>query len=68
MQERPSDTLTLGGSRPTHDALDAAFAKAGRWADIVLAGHVHDYQRFTRKVASNGRQIPYLVAGAGGYP
>ena len=50
-----------------HDALDAAFAKAGRWADIVLAGYVHDYQRFTRKVASNGRQILYLVTGAGGY-
>ena len=50
-----------------HDALDGAFTKAGRWPDMVLAGHVHDYQRFTRKVASNNRQIPYLVAGAGGY-
>lgn len=56
-----------GGSQPMHDALDGAFARAGRWADLVLAGHVHDYQRFTRKLASNGRQIPYLVAGAGGY-
>jgi hypothetical protein len=56
-----------GGSQPMHDALDSAFAKAGRWADMVLAGHVHDYQRFTRKVASTGRQIPYEVAGAGGY-
>jgi hypothetical protein len=56
-----------GGSQPMHDALDAAFAKAGRWADMVLAGHVHDYQRFTRKGASNDRQIPYVVAGAGGY-
>jgi hypothetical protein len=56
-----------GGSQRMHDALDAAFATAGRWADIVLAGHVHNYQRFTRKIASNGRHIPYLVAGAGGY-
>ncbi|HXZ54518.1 MAG TPA: metallophosphoesterase [Burkholderiales bacterium] len=56
-----------GGSQPMHDALDGAFAKAGRWPDMVLAGHVHDYQRFTRKVSANGRQIPYLVAGAGGY-
>jgi hypothetical protein len=56
-----------GGSQPMHDALDGAFAKAGRWADMVLAGHVHDYQRFTRKVSANGRQMPYLVAGAGGY-
>lgn len=56
-----------GGSQPMHDALDSAFAKAGRWADMVVAGHVHDYQRFTRKVTSDGRQIPYVVAGAGGY-
>jgi hypothetical protein len=56
-----------GGSQPMHDTLDGAFAKAGRWADMVLAGHVHNYQRFTRTVATNGRQVPYLVAGAGGY-
>jgi hypothetical protein len=56
-----------GGSQPMHDALDSAFSKAGRWADMVLAGHVHNYQRFTRKVAANGREVPYLVAGAGGY-
>ena len=56
-----------GGSKPMHDALDSAFAKVGRWPDMVLAGHVHDYQRFTRRLASNNRQIPYLVAGAGGY-
>ena len=56
-----------GGSQPMHDALDAAFVKAGRWADLVLAGHVHNYQRFTRNVAATGRQMPYLVAGAGGY-
>jgi hypothetical protein len=31
----------------------------------VLAGHVHNYQRFTRRV--NGRDVPYIVAGAGGY-
>ncbi len=56
-----------GGSQPMHDALDSAFTKAGRWPDMVLAGHVHNYQRFTRKLSSNNRQIPYLVAGAGGY-
>ena len=56
-----------GGSQPMHDALDGAFAKAGRSADMVLAGHVHDYQRFTRNAGVNGRQTPYIVAGAGGY-
>ena len=33
--------------------------------DAVLTGHVHNYQRFTR--ALQGRQVPYIVAGAGGY-
>jgi hypothetical protein len=56
-----------GGSQPMHDALDSAFKQAGRSADIVLAGHVHNFQRFTRTVTSNGWQIPYVVAGAGGY-
>jgi hypothetical protein len=28
--------------------------------------HAHLYQRFTRKV--DGRQIPYVVAGSGGFP
>jgi acid phosphatase type 7 len=56
-----------GGSQPMHDLLDGAFAKSGRWPDLVLAGHVHNYQRFTRRVASSGSEIPYIVAGAGGY-
>jgi acid phosphatase type 7 len=56
-----------GGSQPMHDALDRAFSESGRWADIVLAGHVHNYQRFTRNKPEGPRQIPYLVGGAGGY-
>jgi hypothetical protein len=32
--------------------------------DAVLSGHAHNYQRFTRTL--DGRQIPYLVVGAGG--
>lgn len=34
--------------------------------DIVLSGHVHDYQRFTHKI--NGHDLPFVVAGGGGYP
>jgi hypothetical protein len=34
-------------------------------ADMVLAGHVHDYRRLTRSSGPNGRQTPYIVAGAG---
>ena len=42
--------------------LDQAFAEAHRQPDLVLSGHVHNYQRFTR----NGG-LPYVVVGNGGY-
>jgi len=54
-----------GGYRPILDALDRAASAAKRWPDAVLSGHVHSYQRFSREV--NGRQLPYIVAGAGGH-
>jgi len=53
------------GSKYVQEVLDGAFSEAGRMADMVWAGHVHNYQRFTRAV--NGRHLPYLIAGAGGY-
>ena len=56
-----------GGSQTMHDALDHAFSDSGRFADMVLAGHVHDYQRFTRAIKNPPIEIPYIVAGAGGY-
>ena len=54
-----------GGYENTLELLDAAFASAERTPDIVLSGHVHNYQRFTRTV--NGTSVPYIVAGGGGY-
>lgn len=54
-----------GGSKRMGEALDEAFQAAGRTPDLILSGHVHDYQRFTRTI--NGRQVPYIVAGNGGY-
>jgi len=45
--------------------LDAACDKAGLWPDAVVVGHAHLYQRFVRTVGS--QQIPYIVAGNGGY-
>jgi acid phosphatase type 7 len=54
-----------GGSARMGQLLDEAFAQAKRWPDMVLSGHVHNYQRFTR--VHEGKQIPYLVVGAGGY-
>jgi hypothetical protein len=54
-----------GGSPAIVAAIDAAIQKTGRVPDAVFSGHVHSYQRFTRDF--QGQQIPYLVAGAGGY-
>ena len=53
------------GSRYMARTLDHAFNQAGRMADMVLSGHVHNYQRFTRPVSN--AHVPYIVAGAGGY-
>ena len=47
------------------NAIDQATEAAGRGPDVVLSGHVHNYQRFSRVVG--GKTIPYVVAGAGGY-
>jgi hypothetical protein len=54
------------GSPAMKAALESAANAAGRHPDLVVAGHVHNYQRLT-KIMSDGSQIPYLVAGAGGY-
>jgi calcineurin-like phosphoesterase family protein len=53
-----------GGSGLAAD-IDAASRAAGFWPDAVLSGHAHLYQRFTRRV--DGREIPYVVAGSGGF-
>jgi acid phosphatase type 7 len=54
------------GSIAIKDNLENGFKKSGRVADMVLTGHVHNYQRFT--YSYYGQKIPYIVAGAGGYP
>jgi hypothetical protein len=45
--------------------IDAACSAAGIQPDLHLSGHAHLYERYTRTVG--GKQIPYLVAGMGGY-
>jgi 3',5'-cyclic AMP phosphodiesterase CpdA len=46
--------------------IDAACVGAKIWPDIVLSGHAHLYERYTRTMTTDGRQIPYVVAGNGG--
>jgi hypothetical protein len=57
------------GSTEVHRVLFDSFEAAKRYPDLILSGHVHNYQRFTCKVTGpNGPlQIPCVVAGAGGY-
>ena len=38
---------------------------AGSDIQVVLAGHVHDYERFVK--TQDGTQVTYLVQGAGGF-
>ena len=47
--------------------IDQACASAKIWPDIVLSGHAHLYERYTRTMKADSRQIPYVVAGNGGY-
>ena len=47
-------------------AMDKVCSDVGVWPHAVLAGHVHNYQRFTR-TRSDGTQIPYISCGNGGH-
>jgi hypothetical protein len=62
-----------GGSQLMGTMLDQCFHAAGRAPDMVLAGHVHNYQRFTRTFPTtrlpeaHGQAVPYIVIGNSGY-
>jgi hypothetical protein len=55
-----------GGAEAIGTALDGAFSTANRIPDLVLSGHVHDYQRFSRAM-NGGRTLTYVVIGNSGY-
>ncbi|HWE13331.1 MAG TPA: metallophosphoesterase [Solirubrobacteraceae bacterium] len=79
LRAAPNDvTLIVAAHRPVYsadvvhgsnlelgDALDSCFARAGRVPDAVFGAHAHNYQRFTRRI--DGRPVPYVVAGSGGF-
>jgi len=46
--------------------MDAVCTEVGVWPHAVLAGHVHNYQRFTR-TRPDGSHIPYVACGNGGH-
>jgi hypothetical protein len=57
------------GSTAVAKVLFDSFQATRRYPNLILSGHVHNYQRFTYQVQGpNGQlQIPLVVAGAGGY-
>jgi predicted phosphodiesterase len=54
------------GSTRLKGLLEHSCAAAGRAPDVVLTGHVHNYQRFSAPLY-NKKNVPFIVAGAGGY-
>ena len=55
-----------GSSRNMQLFLNSAFEEARVTPDIVFSGHVHNYQRFSKKFP-DGKKVPFIVSGAGGY-
>ena len=60
-----------GGHAPSIGMLndiDDACVQGGIMPHALIAGHAHNYQRYTRFVKSHGKelQIPFVVAGCGG--
>ncbi|HME37213.1 MAG TPA: metallophosphoesterase [Candidatus Sulfotelmatobacter sp.] len=54
------------GSSKMADALENAIRDTGRVPNLVLTGHVHDYQRIEQTIAPDS-PTPFLVVGNGGY-
>jgi acid phosphatase type 7 len=54
------------GSSKMADALENAIRDTGRVPNMVLSGHVHDYQRIEQTIAPDG-PTPFIVIGNGGY-
>ena len=59
------DTFHSGSSKMA-DVLENAIRDTGRVPNLVLSGHVHDYQRIEKQIGSDG-PTPFIVCGNGGY-
>jgi hypothetical protein len=58
--------LYHSGSSRMADVLENAIRDTGRIPNMVLSGHVHNYQRIEQEVAT-GITVPFIVCGNGGY-
>jgi len=54
------------GSSKMADVLESAIRDTGRVPNLVLSGHVHNYQRVEQTIAPDG-PTPFIVSGNGGY-
>jgi acid phosphatase type 7 len=54
------------GSSKMADVMENAIRDTGRVPNLVLTGHVHNYQRIEQTIASSG-PTPFIVTGNGGY-
>ena len=59
------DDFHSGSSRMA-DALESAIRDTGRVPNLVISGHVHDYQRIEKEI-SPASPTPFIVCGNGGY-
>ncbi|MGA7832891.1 MAG: metallophosphoesterase [Terracidiphilus sp.] len=59
------DVFHSGSSRMA-DVLENAIRDTGRVPNLVLSGHVHDYQRIEKTIGPAG-PTPFIVSGNGGY-
>jgi hypothetical protein len=64
-----SGDVEHSGSSAVYQVLVNSFKAVKRYPNLILSGHVHNYQRFTNVVQGplGSLQIPCVVAGAGGY-
>jgi hypothetical protein len=54
------------GSSKMADVLENAIRDTGRVPNLVLSGHVHNYQRIEQTIVPD-RPTPFIVTGNGGY-
>lgn len=59
------DVYHSGSSRMS-DVLENAIRDSKRVPNLVLSGHVHDYQRIEQTISPKG-PTPFIVSGNGGY-
>lgn len=60
--------VSHSGSSKMADVLENAIRDTGRVPNIVLSGHVHDYQRIEKIIApAPAGATPFIVCGNGGY-